>query len=235
MPNWVYNRVEVSGSKEGVAKFKEQAGRSHPDSWNEAENKPDYKDDDAISFWNFIAPPEEVVASGEYFGTNGWVNGEKKGDTPTNWYNYNIDKWGTKWDACEAYLEGESETELTYRFDTAWSPPEPVFEAMVKQFPDLDFEIYWEEEQGFGAELSGSGGELEITKEWDIPDSHADYVAKDDIDGCRCNGNYDDPHDWFDDCEDRETTLDEYHAENPDDKCECVVKVVAKEEPNLLY
>lgn len=234
MPNWVYNRVEISGSQEDIAKFKEQAGRSHPDSWDTENNKPEYKDDDPISFWNFIAPPAEAVESGEYFGTHGWAGGERQGDTPNNWYNFQSDKWGTKWDACEAQLEDESSTHLTYRFDTAWSPPEPVFEAMVNQFPTLDFSFWWEEEQGFGAELSGSGGELTLTKEWNSPESHSDFVERDNVDSCRCAWESD-PHDWYDDCEDRDDLLSDYHDENPDDQCECEDRVVGKEEPNLLY
>ena len=32
--------------------------------------------------------------------------------------------------------------ELEFTFDTAWSPPEPVFDAMALQFPELEFQIY---------------------------------------------------------------------------------------------
>jgi len=204
MPNWVYTSINISGSKEEIARFKEQAGKPHPQSWNSDTNSVEYEKED-ISFWNFIAPPEEAVLSGEYFGTNGWENGEKKGDTPTNWYNWNNDNWDTKWDACNPSLDSESDTELTYRFDTAWSPASPVFEAMVGQFPDLNFDIYWEEEQGFGAELSGYKGELTITKEWDIPNSHADYEAQDkECWGC----NSGDEDDLYEDCP-RELRADE--------------------------
>jgi hypothetical protein len=197
MPNWVYTSINISGSKEEIARFREQAGKPHPESYDEAAGKVEYSSTDPISFWNFIAPPQEAVESGEYFGTSGWVGGEKKGDTPTNWYNWNNDNWNTKWDCCNPELDTDEETNLTYRFDTAWSPASPVFEKMVEQFPDLNFDIYWEEEQGFGAELSGSGGELSITKEWDIPQSHADYEAQDkECWGCGSG----DPDDFYEDC-----------------------------------
>lgn len=233
MPNWVYNTITISGEAEAIARFKEQAGKPYPSGWNEAEGKPDYEQQ-PISFWNFIAPPAEAVESGEYFGTHGWENGEQKGDTPTNWYNFNTDKWGTKWDACEAELTEESKTHLGYRFDTAWSPPDPVFEAMVNQFPELDFSIYWEEEQGFGAELETTtteeGKALVITREWDIPDSHSDYQAKDDLDSCRCAWE-DDPHDWYEDCEGRDEEIATWHSENGRDDCDCE----SPEEPNVIY
>jgi hypothetical protein len=197
MPNWVYTSINISGSKEEIARFREQAGKPHPESYDEAAGKVEYSSTDPISFWNFIAPPQEAVESGEYFGTNGWKEGKQVGDTPTNWYNWNNDNWNTKWDCCNPELDTDEETNLTYRFDTAWSPASPVFEKMVEQFPDLNFDIYWEEEQGFGAELSGSGGELSITKEWDIPNSHADYEEQDkECWGC----NSGDPDDFYDDC-----------------------------------
>lgn len=202
MPNWVYTTINVSGDPAEIKRLMDKAGTQHPDTYDTDKNEIVYSDDDEVfSFWNFIAPPAEAVESGEYFGTNGWVDGEKKGDTPINWYNWNIDHWGTKWDACDQnkYFDEKVPDEVHYNFNTAWSPAEPIFEAMVKEFPDLDFEIYWEEEQGFGAELSGSGGEISLVKEWDIPNSHADYVEQDKEDSCMCS-NYDDEEDWYDDC-----------------------------------
>ena len=70
---------------------------------------------------------------------------------------------------------------------------------MTKQFPELDFTFYYEEEQGWGGELSGSKGELTELKTWDIPQSHADYVDQDNEDGCIC-ANDDDETEWYEDC-----------------------------------
>jgi len=103
---------------------------------------------------------------------------------------------------------------------------------MVEQFPELEFEIRWEEEQGFGAELSGSDGTLEVTSEWDIPDSHADYEKKGDLDSCEC-ARSDDPHEWYEDCEDLDEALQDWHSEHPDyDECECSI---ARPEPDVVY
>ena len=231
MPNWVDNELTVSGSPEAIAKFKEQAGKAYPVGVDEKTNELEYETL-PISFWNFIAPPQEAIESGEFFGTHGFSEGKRVGDTPNNWYNFQSDKWGTKWNACEAQLSSESKTELYYFFQTAWSPPEPVFEAMVEQFPELEFQIKWEEEQGFGAELFGSDGTLEVINEWDIPESHTDYAKKDDLDGCEC-ANSSDPHEWYKDCEGLEEALQEWHSENPDyDECECST---ARPEPDLVY
>lgn len=50
-----------------------------------------------------------------------------------NWYDYQVAKWGTKWDV-DAYdtveLDGNG---ITFGFDSAWSPPIGVYEELVEQ------------------------------------------------------------------------------------------------------
>jgi len=54
-----------------------------------------------------------------------------KGD---DWYQSNIDNWGTKWDAHDVTLEdSDEETFVQLTFDTAWSPPE-AFLIVLKPF-----------------------------------------------------------------------------------------------------
>ena len=58
-------------------------------------------------------------------------------DSP-NWYDWACDNWGTKWDVCspwdtdEIYSDENGET-YVFKFDTAWSPPIPVYDEMIKQ------------------------------------------------------------------------------------------------------
>ena len=49
-------------------------------------------------------------------------------DDRNDWSNEN---WGTKWNACEASLDG-----YEYYFETAWSPCSPVIAALAKHFPE---------------------------------------------------------------------------------------------------
>jgi len=223
MPNWVYNKVDVSGSAEEIALFKSKVNQPRPESFDE-DKKELVSDTDArvFTFWSFIAPPKEALESGEYFETNGWANGKQSGNTTNNWYNFNSREWGTKWDAVSATLAEESDTHLSYTFETAWSAPSPIFEAMVEQHPELEFYIHWEEEQGYGAEYTSSDGDedgersLIMTKEWDVARSHADYVERENVDSCRC-ADTDDVDEMYDDCP-RENIITE-----------------AVEEPNLVY
>jgi hypothetical protein len=48
-------------------------------------------------------------------------------------------------------------------------------------------------------EFEGTDGELSVSDEWDIPQSHADYVSRDNEDGCACAQGWDE-EDWYDDC-----------------------------------
>lgn len=195
MPNWVNNSVTVRGQGADIKAFREKAGREYSHN-GETSNR-------CFSFMNFIAPPQEAIDSGEYWGTHGFVNGEHSGQTANNWYNWNNREWGTKWDACEEELEQEGDFFLRYRFDTAWAPPEPVFRAMIAQHPTLEFEIRSVEEQGWGVELESDGeGNMIVKDEWDIPDNHEDSMRR--TDTCICEY-YDanDLEEWktlFDDC-----------------------------------
>ena len=191
MPNWVYNYITITGKPEDVEAFVAKATAPYPRVVERdglgGEPRWDVSTDGEFSFWHFIAPPKEAVDSGEYFATNGWSkkNG-KTGDTENNWHNFNSREWGTKWNACNDTIGVNGDT-ACITFDTAWSPPEPVFRAMVKQHPELTFEISCEEEQGWGVEYESVNGELIETLSWDIPASHAEWVRLGRVDSCLCS------------------------------------------------
>jgi hypothetical protein len=244
MANWVYNSVSISGNTKDIKAFIEKAGTEIPTANNDTPTQITYeKPEEGFSFWNFVRPPQEALESGEYFGTSGFVGGKKVGDTKNNWYQWNIANWGTKWDGGEISFdtsvdEEKENSSISLSFQTAWDIPKPVFEAMVEQHPTLDFAFYSEEEQGWGEEHESesvpvssdypTGRRLSLTNEWGIPECHADYAKKDDLDGCRC-ANDEDPHEWYEDCESRQEELDTWHKDNKD--CECV----AIQEPDVIY
>jgi hypothetical protein len=58
----------------------------------------------------------------------------------STWYNWNISNWGTKWDASsETPWEDNGDNEIVLFFETAWSPPIPVYGKIDELFPELDF------------------------------------------------------------------------------------------------
>lgn len=88
-----------------------------------------------------------------------------KEEHPNCWYVWNRENWGTKWDAYDVVIGSESTilerlatagdervTEVV-RFDTAWSPPFPIFEKIAQEFSDCDFVFSWLDE-----DMMGHGG-----------------------------------------------------------------------------
>jgi hypothetical protein len=81
---------------------------------------------------------------------------------------------------------------------------------MVEQHPELGFEFYNEEEQGWGVEFVGENGELSMTKEWDIPDSHKDYEdLGQDCRGCENYSDSGDQDDLYGDCPDNKEATEQ--------------------------
>ena len=211
MPNWVYNNLTITGDEKAIAEFKELASKPYNTYYedyktNQQVEKPH---EGAIQFWNFIEPENKEV----YFGASDYkpegyneMSAEEKMAISMQfksdgWYDWNIRNWGTKWDASDPNLGTDSPTQLQYSFSTAWSPAEGAYRAMVEKFPTLAFSFECEEEQGWGVEFAGENGELFVVREWDVPNSHADYKDRDNEDGCACAQGWD-YEDWYDDCPD---------------------------------
>lgn len=59
------------------------------------------------------------------------------------WYDWCCCNWGTKWNSSEAYWCFDNR--VLY-FQTAWSAPFPVIEAMAEKYPELNFTHQWADE-----------------------------------------------------------------------------------------
>ena len=84
----------------------------------------------------------------------------KEGD---GWYDWAVENWGTKWDLNENpfLFDSISENEISFWFDTAWSPPMGVIEALSEKFYKDHFVLqYLEMGMGFCGEASFSDGSV---------------------------------------------------------------------------
>lgn len=59
------------------------------------------------------------------------------------WYEWCRRNWGTKWNACEPIWSLDNGILV---FQTAWSAPFPVIEALAQKYPDLEFTHRWADE-----------------------------------------------------------------------------------------
>lgn len=88
---------------------------------------------------------------------------EETNNANPGWYKWRLANWGTKWDVRPDTLE-DSDNQIIYSFESAWSPPTDAFQFISKNYPTLSFFMQFEEN---GADFIGqvtykNGVELEL-------------------------------------------------------------------------
>lgn len=67
-----------------------------------------------------------------------------------SWYDWSIANWGTKWNSYS--FRYVALNPLEFLFETAWGFPEPVFAALAREYPSLQFKcLTFDEGWNFGA------------------------------------------------------------------------------------
>ena len=148
MPNWCNNRVTVfSDDTESVKKIKE-IFESKDSVFGKIIQEPDWK----------RLPKEkgEFPKVKQHFGKDGQLMFETHefpdGKNDDRWYHWNISNWGTKWDACNVEIDYYDDSQIEMRFDTAWSPPEPICKRLREMFEDIHISWFYDEP---GMEFAG--------------------------------------------------------------------------------
>lgn len=62
------------------------------------------------------------------------------------WYRWNVEAWGTKWNGYETTVEPIEGDLCRLTFDTAWSHPEPVIDALSMKFPEETLAVEFADE-----------------------------------------------------------------------------------------
>ena len=145
MPNWCSNEVQIDGSKEDIAKFKEECFTDH-------------KGESVLDFSKVLPEPDYDKPKKD--GThNDGVQTELHSVMP-DWWTWRNDNWGTKWNLVPnhdgdltAYMTIEdSEDFIQLEFDTAWSPPNGIYEAITEKYQDLSINWFYRED---GVQMAG--------------------------------------------------------------------------------
>jgi hypothetical protein len=199
MPNWVFNHLTVKGDSKDIDVVKAQLNspfsKEHT-SWNPKTQTLDKStttySNPVFAFWNIVRPTD-LYTYAQQSDPNADPKVAWSGD---NWYDWNIRNWGCKWDvgiADDNHFVDTSMDELKdggvqYNFDTAWSPPSEAIEKLSSQHPNLTFKLYYEEEQGWGAEVEYINGEGKVILEYDDRCHECDEInSMDYCDDCGCN------------------------------------------------
>ena len=166
MPNWVKNRMFINGNDKQVKNVLNAILNKNKDvDFNKIVPMPSSLDvesssnailgykiithsSDTYDAVNFAKKTKEEQDKCIELGNIYKENIEKYGHT--DWYGWRLDNWGTKWNACDTINDG------TYvEFNTAWSAPLGIYEALAKMFPDVDISFDWaDEDAGYNV---GSG------------------------------------------------------------------------------
>jgi len=154
MPNHVYNTIEVE--EKYISKL-ESLLNTDDKGWKGG------------GLFQSVHPmPKDLDISSPQYGDKLQVIAEqnKKNYGHPDWYSWRCDdkNWGNKWGDYDGYYE-----EGRYQFCTAWSTPSVEFlMRLAKIIPN--FEIHFEEEQGWGGHYIFENGEITDEHFYDIPD-----------------------------------------------------------------
>ena len=180
MPNWCSNTLWVEGNPEQLKEFISKSVKP-------LEDNPNYN---VFTLEGLYPTPAELLNTEAFSGISDNATEEEKAKRSdevkaleekygyTDWYMWRINKWGTKWDACETQIYQDDEANFMVMFDSAWAPPVMWLEQIAPQFPELKFKMaYSEPGMNFcgviysneDGTLSEEEGELQYTDENDEP------------------------------------------------------------------
>lgn len=182
MPNWVENDLIVEGAIAEVTDFRNRM-RGKPKHQELEEQVMDRlrgreEEETALDANNLIPYPEEfrkkdeAAISYEREHPSDWSNRPKDGYN-FGGYDWCVDNWGTKWGFCRVQAPTLRKLSggwgrLTYHFETAWSPPEPLIKKMGEMFPNLNFTMkYYEAGMGFKGVIQIEAGQV-------VEENHSD-------------------------------------------------------------
>lgn len=142
MPNWCSNDVLIEGDAEQLLDLAKVAGLLTKK--GKLKRKPEFN-------FSAVYPCDDqkvLEAEAEFQKTN-----DQEHRISTELFDWNRSHWGTKWSVGDnVFNVSLEEGALRLAFDTAWSPPEGVFEYIVHRWPKLMVYVKYEEP---GNDLSG--------------------------------------------------------------------------------
>lgn len=137
MPNWCDNALRVEGTVTKVQAFIDQNKGTDDDEPTDLDfNKAVSLPPELIGRLAFTSADEFTAEFNERFGAD-------------NAYDWHVRNWGTKWNATDVVvisgLMEDGRAYAEYTFATAWSPPDHWLRKTALLYPDLFFQLHWEE------------------------------------------------------------------------------------------
>ena len=163
MPNWTSNTIRVTGDPAAIREFLVfmRGGDDQHFDFNCVIPMPDLLRHTGSGFhkfgeeehrtWYVINPDLALWDEGYAENIRPFTPEEKAALAEigaAGWYDWSTSNWGTKWNACHVEIDdiAENDSTIDIKFDTAWSAPFPVFQAIAAKFQNLTFEFSWTDE-----------------------------------------------------------------------------------------
>lgn len=195
MPNWIRNNVTFSGNEEVIARMREEIKGEGEDrfiDFNKILPIPtelvDTQSPSKIISQEEYDKQEERIAKGEIteneknWGISRGITQEMHDEFKQNfgfadWYGWQVNNWGTKWNASDSMDFGDG-----IEFNTAWSNPYSLLVALSKKYPEVRFNIRYSDED-FGYNVGEYDLQNGVELECNIPEggTYEAYVMAMDI------------------------------------------------------
>jgi Ferredoxin-like domain in Api92-like protein len=164
MPNWFHQTLTITGPAEERERFLAECFTNFE-----------------LDFHKVVPQPEHIQKS-----TDGGFMGPDGTNRQPDWYEWNCEHWGTKWNAQNTSITVDANT-ITLSFSTAWVPPIPVYVELGKKYPQLVFE-------GDGADFPNFSGTFRIAGD-DVVSERKEIVLDDDyLKACAASAASGTPH-----------------------------------------
>ena len=152
MPNWCRNEIDIYFNDcpmEEQIRIRKAINMPLVKSIHE-----EVDTDDWFSFEKIVPQPKHKIVRIKKENTN-YVQEKYLLDSGEefDWYTWNCDNWGTKWDRCDLEIIDNDEDTICLSFETAWCPPEGIHSKVKKILGDhASMTWFYEEPTG---EFSG--------------------------------------------------------------------------------
>ena len=138
MPNWCDNSITITGGSNTIRTL-----------WEDAQSN---KANENYGLLNAMVPMPAALkgtSSPPYPKDSPHYKPQPIVDGHNNWYDWCIDRWGTKWDIDDEGLEftdhGDGTATISGWFSSAWSPPITALNTFCEDMDGVFLELYYHE------------------------------------------------------------------------------------------
>ena len=172
MPNWCCNKIRIRAKKTTLEAIKEAVkgvDYTRPFIVEERRNGDMTPVDCIFCFHSIIPQPDEILDPEDPRRKTKMSSDEilerlsdKSDKVMPEWWSWRVNNWGTKWAVSSDNTNFiEKKGSITYCFDTAWAPPEPVISELSYKFPDAEILLSFYEPGCIGrGSMTFKGGEV---------------------------------------------------------------------------